>query len=290
MIASATEREARYGPRSVLARAALSLRLRTADLRDRLTGRADALVPPRRLEHIGHSDFVATGDEFARHFVALGGLRPSDRVLDVGCGIGRMARPLTTLLGPDGSYDGFDIDPSGVDWCREHYAAFPRFRFQVVDVANPRYNPGGSLPAHAFRFPYEGGAFDFVLLTSVFTHLLPGDVDHYLAEIARVLAPGGRLFATFFLLDEEARALVAAGRSSLAFRLDARGDGLPPGDEDHAVVDPEILEEAVAFDTAWVGAALARHGLRETGRHPGSWCGRAASTSYQDILCAERPQ
>jgi SAM-dependent methyltransferase len=273
----------------VLARAATSFRLRAADLRDRVSGRGAARVPPRRLEHVGHSDFVATGDEFARHFVTLGGLRPSDRVLDVGCGIGRMARPLTTLLGPDGTYDGFDIDAGGVAWCREHYAAHPRFRFQAVDVANPRYNPGGALPAHAFRFPYDDGSFDFVLLTSVFTHLLPGDVNHYLGEIARVLVPGGRLFATFFLLDDEARELVTCGRSSLPFRLDARGDGLPPGDEDHAVVDPDVLEEAVAFDGAWVGAALDRHGLRETGRHPGSWSGRTTFTSYQDIVCAERP-
>jgi SAM-dependent methyltransferase len=265
----------------VLARALTSARLRAADLRDRATGRADDLVPPRRLEHIGHSDFVRTGDEFLRLFVELGGLRPGDRVLDVGCGIGRMARPLTALLGPGGgSYDGFDIDPAGVAWCQEHYAAHPRFRFSTVDLRNPRYNPGGTLRAVDFRFPSEDGAFDFVLLTSVLTHLVADECDHYLAECARVLAPGGRLFSTFFLLDAESRGLLAAGRSSLPFRDPQAG---------MAVVDPAVPEEAVAYDAAWVAAALERHGLRETGRHPGSWCGRERFTSYQDIVCAERP-
>ena len=56
-------------------------------------------------------------------------------------------------------------------------------------------------------------SFDFVLATSVFTHLLEADATHYLAECARVLAPGrARCFATFFLLnDDEPRAAIEAG-------------------------------------------------------------------------------
>src|SRR3954466_597973 len=105
-----------FGP--VLERAATSLRLRGLDLRDRLSGRADRLVPPRRLDFVGHSDFVETGDEFLGHFIALGGLQPSDAVLDVGCGIGRMARPLAGYLSSEGSYDGFDVNRDGIGWCR----------------------------------------------------------------------------------------------------------------------------------------------------------------------------
>src|SRR3954452_5628933 len=87
-------------PAPLLERARTSLRLRALDLRDRVSGRADPLVPPRRLHFGGHaeSDFAATGDEFLGHFTRLGGLRASDRVLDIGCGIGRMARPLTRAL------------------------------------------------------------------------------------------------------------------------------------------------------------------------------------------------
>jgi SAM-dependent methyltransferase len=265
----------------VIDRIATSLQYRAQDLGDRLSGRADRLVPPRRLDFVGHSDFVRTGAEYLDLFTRLGGLQPTDRVLDVGSGIGRMARPLTGFLRDGGSYDGFDINAEGVAWCRTRYRPFPAFTFTLADLHNRRYNPAGTQPASSFRFPYEDASFDFVLLTSVLTHLVQDECDHYLAECARVLAPGGRLFATFFLLDEESRGLIAAGRSSLAF---------PAAADPMAVVDEAVPEEAVAYTTAWVEATLARHGLTATGRHPGSWCGRAEAVGYQDVITATRPE
>ena len=87
-------------------------------------------MPPRRLDFVGHSDFAATGDEFLAHFVELGGLQPGERVLDVGCGIGRMARPLAGYLSPTASYDGFDVNRDGIAWCRRRYRRHPNFRFE----------------------------------------------------------------------------------------------------------------------------------------------------------------
>ena len=48
------------------------------------------------------------GRRFLEQFVALGGLKPDHHVLDVGCGIGRMALPLTTFLSAGGEYREFD--------------------------------------------------------------------------------------------------------------------------------------------------------------------------------------
>jgi SAM-dependent methyltransferase len=266
-------------PQPLLSRARTSLRLRALDLRDRVSGRADPLVPPRRMDFVGHSDFAATGDEFLEHFVTLAGLTPDERVLDIGCGIGRMARPLTGFLSPQGSYDGFDINPEGIAWCAEHYAEHPNFRFVLADLHNSRYHPEGAAPAAEYRFPYEDGSFDLAIATSVWTHLLEPEADNYLAETARVLAPGGRALITFFLLDEGSRAAIAAGRATLAFRA-------PEGDV--AVVDPAVPEEAVAFSAGWLDAALARHGLRRRDAHPGAWRG-APGRSYQDLVILERP-
>jgi SAM-dependent methyltransferase len=162
-----------------------SLRLRALDMKDRLSGRGDRLVPPRRLDFVGHSDFVETGDEFLGHFVELGGLQPSHHVLDVGCGIGRMARPLSGYLDRDGAYEGFDVNREGVGWCRRRYAKHRNFHFQVADLYNRRYNPHGSQKAIDYRFPYEDERFDFVILTSVLTHLLEEEAEHYVAETAR---------------------------------------------------------------------------------------------------------
>ncbi|WP_146175449.1 class I SAM-dependent methyltransferase [Paraconexibacter algicola] len=265
-------------------RVAMSARLRALDVRDRYLSRpprADRLVPPRRLQFVGHSDFVETGEEFAGHLERLVGLRPSDAVLDVGCGIGRMARPLTRVLDPQagGRYDGFDVNVDGIGWCRRRYRRHPHFRFRVADLFNARYNPGGTHTAADYRFPYPSGSFDVVLCTSVLTHLLEAEADHYLAEIARCLKPGGRVLATFFLLNDTSRTLIEDGVAHFPF-LDA--------EEEVAILDEAMPEEAVAYADEWVFRTLRRHGLTLIGLHPGSWCGREEHLSFQDVIVAER--
>ena len=56
----------------------------------------------------------------------------------------------------------------------------PNFRFRHVDVLNRAYNPQGRLDPENFEFPYPQDAFDFVFLTSVFTHMRPPEMRHYL--------------------------------------------------------------------------------------------------------------
>jgi SAM-dependent methyltransferase len=53
------------------------------------------------------------------------------------------------------------------------------------------------------RLPAEDGSIDLIVLQSVFTHMLPPAVAHYLSEFARVLRPTGHVYATFFMVDEE---------------------------------------------------------------------------------------
>jgi len=256
-----------------------SLRLRALDVKDRVSGRSDRLVPPRRLDFSGHSDYVETGDEFMTYFVEHAGLQPSDAVLDVGSGIGRMARPLAGYLDAAGSYDGFDVNRDGIGWCRRRYARMENFRFQVADLYNRRYNQHGAYAASEYRFPYDDERFDVAILISVLTHLLEEEADHYLAETARVLKPGGRMVATFFLLNDESRKLIAEGKAGFPF--------LDPA-EHVAVVDDDLPEEAVAYDEKWVAERLAAHGLTPAKTLYGSWPGREEFTSLQDLVLATR--
>jgi SAM-dependent methyltransferase len=249
-----------------------SLKLRALDVKDRVSGRSDRLVPPRRLDYAGHSDFVDTGEEFLSLFVDLGGLQPHHAVLDVGCGMGRMARPLVGYLSAEGSYDGFDVHRDGIGWCRRRYARHGNFHFQVADLYNRRYNPRGAHAATDYRFPYDDDRFDFVIATSVLTHLLEAEAEHYLTEIKRVLKPEARAVITFFLLNEESRALIKDGKASLEF--------LDP--DDHvSVLDVDLPEEAVAYDEAWVRERVDVVDVRW-----GSWCGRESFTSFQDAVVA----
>ena len=172
-------------------------------------------LPPAALtDFVGGHDFALIGDILKRHLIALADLQPAHDVLDVGCGVGRVAIALTTLLTSESRYLGFDISKEAVAWCqREISSRYPHFAFVWCDVYNSVYNPGGRQPAAQYVFPCDPGSVDVVVLTSVFTHLLVEDFRHYLAESARVLKPGGRCFATFFLLNEESRAHLAAGSS-----------------------------------------------------------------------------
>jgi SAM-dependent methyltransferase len=205
--------------------------------------------------------------------VEWGGLKPDDRVLDVGCGSGRVARPLTTHL-TSGRYDGLDIVRDSIDWCRRAYRPFPNFRFHHADLFNRAYNPSGSASAAEYRFPFDDGSSDFVVLTSVFTHMLPGDARHYLREIARLLAPGGRIFLTAFLLDEAAREGIERDRTPYAFSSEQEG---------FCSERPDIPESALAYDRTVFAEMVASAGLRVTHFSPGSWRGIDGAT-FQDLL------
>jgi SAM-dependent methyltransferase len=236
-------------------------------------------LPPRSLLDIGPGDFHAIGREFLGHFVRLGTLRPAERVLEIGCGPGRMALPLTGYLAAEGRYVGVDVSARAIRWCRRHISRrHPNFTFLHVDVHNQRYNPGGTIQAQDLRLPVLDRSFDFVLLTSLFTHMYPEDARHYLHEIARLLQPTGRLFCTWFLLNRAQAALAEQRRNLVDFCFDRGG---------YRIRDQSLPESAVAVEEQLVRAMLAEAGLaiREPIRF-GSWTGREDGLSFQDILLA----
>jgi SAM-dependent methyltransferase len=253
------------------------------DLLDRLRGKRSDAIPPRGIAFVGDGDFVAIGEEFFRYFVDLCDLQPNGRVLDVGCGAGRMALPLTRYLRDGGSYDGFDLLEDHVRWCREHIGTrHPNFRFVHADVRSPMYNPRGRFAPPEYRFPYGDASFDFVFLTSVVTHMLPDGADRYLSEVARVSRPGAKSLITWFLIDDEADRRTREGTSPTRFDHDLGGC---------RVVDAKVPESAVAYREQDVRRMYGAHALEivEPIRW-GGWSGREEHLSSQDIVVAARRQ
>jgi len=266
-------------------RAALNSLFWALDTGEAVLGRREPLTPPRRLMNVGsnqltRSDFHKIGQLLFDLLVDPGGLKPDDRVLDVGCGIGRMAVPLTRYLSNEGSYDGFDIVPESIDWCsRSITPQFPRFRFHYADIFNTNYNERSTRGAAEYRFPFPDESFSFVFLTSVFTHMMIDGVENYLREIRRVLVPGGRCFATHFLLNRESERLIASGKSRLTFQFPA----------EHGRTNlAEIPEAAVAQEESHALELYGRAGLAVAGPiRYGSWSGRS-DPFYQDIIVSAR--
>lgn len=244
-----------------------------------------ALFPPAQMmQHVQEDAdpdrWLQTGREFLHYSRMLAGVQPSDAILEVGCGAGRMAMAFALYLRPGGRYEGFDIHPESIAWAQRTYKQhWPHIRFQHVDLYNRFYNPHGALESAAFRFPYSDQAFDFTLLASVFTHMLPRDVAHYWAEIARTLKVGGRALVTGFLLNDESRSRLASPHNTIALPYDL---GV------YRVNRLEQPERIVAYEEAFMCTLIANTGLVLDQVYDGSWCGRPNFLSYQDVMVVRR--
>ncbi|MGH9365919.1 MAG: class I SAM-dependent methyltransferase [Thermoanaerobaculia bacterium] len=251
-----------------------------SDALDRLLGRRPPLVPPRGLSDVGAGDFVKVGQQLLGLLRDCAGLVPSSSVLDVGCGIGRIAAALTGYLTPPGRYLGFDVRAADIRWCTRLISpSFPDFQFARVDVRSGEYNPGGAVEPEQFRFPFEDELFDVVIAASVFTHLLPAAAVCYLFEARRVLKPGGRLFATFFLLSEGTQAAISQGLTGFRFR---------PFTPPCFVVDPNRPESGVAYPREEVTGWMSSHGLPPVAVLQGEWSGLPGGASFQDVVVARK--
>lgn len=239
-------------------------------------------VPPPERCFIGDGDFRAIGAEFLRHFVEWGGLQRNDRVLEIGCGIGRMALPLTQYLDAQlGTYDGIDVVRDGIDWCRETVTpVYGNFRFHHRDFRNDVYNPQGGLAVEATVLPFPDRHFDFVFMTSVVTHLRQADTQGYIREIGRMLRPAGRCFVSLFLMNERARAGLRTDSRRLAFDPDAAGP--------EYLADPEHPSAAVAYDEPFIVEAFAAAGMIPARPFAyGHWA-TGEGHNYQDLCLFEK--
>jgi SAM-dependent methyltransferase len=181
------------------------------------------------------------------------------------------------LLSAQGQYYGFDPTAESIQWCAEHISnRFPNFHFELADLHNEFYSPLGKYRPENFRFPYPDNSFDFIFLTSVFTHLFPDALKNYFSEAGRVLRGGGRSFITYFLLNPESVALINEGKSSLNFAYQLK---------DCWTAYPGNPEGALAFDESEIRGLYRAGGIHIEELQYGKWCGRENGYGgFQDMI------
>jgi SAM-dependent methyltransferase len=163
-------------------------------------------------------------------------------VLDFGCGCGRLARQLIQQRPRPQRYLGLDLHAGMIRWCTENLTPHAEgFIFQHHDVFYPGFNPGDGKPLHA-AVPAGDDDFTLAMAVSVFTHLTQGQTEAYLAELSRVLAPGGTLVSTWFLFDK-------------------RGFPMMQEDQNALFINEYDVRNAVIYDRNWVRETARRSGL-----------------------------
>ena len=177
---------------------------------DHLQVRQVGSVWGERFYPAGREMFVQIEEAFA---AAGRSLSTAKRVLDFGCGCGRVLRSFAEVP-HSGEIWGCDIDEESIQWNQNHLAHLAQF------VANPTMPPSS----------FADGFFDAIYSVSVFTHLPEDMQTAWAQEMHRVLEPGGVLVASFhgehyWNRDPEVAAEVKA--TGFAYRTGAITEGLP---------------------------------------------------------------
>lgn len=122
----------------------------------------------------------------------------------------------------------------------------------------------GKVSAATYELPYSDAEFDLVFLASVFTHLVPAEVQNYTKEIARLLKSGGRVLATVILLNPTSIRDVKSGKAAIAF---------PVEKDSYRLRDESNPALGIAHKEEFIRRTFQDHGLNICEMSFGTWSG-----------------
>jgi SAM-dependent methyltransferase len=155
-------------------------------------------------EIVGSGDF----DRLGRIELAIlvdAGLRPTDVLVDFGCGSGRLALHAVSFL-RGGAYIGIEISET----------ILRRAKQNVAETHADQHCRIAWLRNRSSDFPLPDGSVDIICAFSVFTHMEHEDSYRYLADALRVVRPGGRFVFSCLPLELEAARQIFLDNAALS--------------------------------------------------------------------------
>jgi SAM-dependent methyltransferase len=208
-------------------------------------------------------------------------VKPEDKILDLGCGCGRIAIHFLNYLNEEGRYIGIDSNKELLSYCKDHItSACQNFQFQHADVYNGAYSPQGKIKAQDFIFPLEDESMDIIILWSVFTHMYLTDIASYLKEIHRVLKKGGLVIASLNLNNPFTKQQIDAKKSHLDIKY-AIADGLYS-------LDTVVSERGFAHDEDKVKELYWGKGFLIKEIKYGIWSSKELTGEFHDTIIAQK--
>lgn len=181
-----------------------------------------------------HEKYSTNPQPFGDWIVSHYEIRPNDRILELGCGTGDMWKGRQALLDGGVRLTLTDFSAGMLETAKKNTADIPGVEYQVVDIQN---------------IPYGENTFDRVIANMMLYHV--PDLDKGLAEVRRVLKPGGSFYCATYgehgigeFIDETLREYFtgrnAAGKT---FTLQNGGDSLG---RHFSTVEKLIREDSLA--------------------------------------------